>query len=130
VDQRHKNARPQLFLGKFTNGDQVETIDATELRPSVDPLASVRQVRRTCDSLYYIFLHGYQSGLEAYWNRSLERAKSGGETRGSTPGWHKATVLAREALEKAKSAWDLYYEDELAESRQSADRAQQLLAER
>ena len=98
VDRRHKNARPQLFLGKSTNGDQIETIDTTELQPSVNPLASVRQVRRTCDSLYYIFLHGYQSGLEAYWNRSLERAKSEGEARGSTPGWHNATVLARKAL--------------------------------
>jgi len=57
-------------------------------------------------------------------------AKSGGETRGSTLKWHKATVLAREALEEAKSAWDLYHEGKLAESRQSADRAQQLLAER
>jgi hypothetical protein len=29
---------------------------------------------RLCESLYYVFLSGYQSGLEAYWNRSVERS--------------------------------------------------------
>jgi hypothetical protein len=84
----------------------------------------------TCDSLYYVFLNGYQSGLEAYWNRSVEKGKAQGEGRQLTPGWHRAKELARGALEEAKSAWNQYRDGELEESKTSAERAVQFLAER
>ena len=128
VDRRQANAPPQLFLGKFADGDRRVNIDDIELNPSTDPRAFVRQIRNTCDSLYYVFLSGYQSGLEAYWNHSVEKDRAQG--RESTPGWHRAKVLAREALEEAKSAWNQYHDGKLAESKTSAERAVQYLAER
>ena len=82
------------------------------------------------DALYYVFLSGYQSGLEAYWNRSLEKGKAQGKGRDSTPGWHKAMVHATQALEEAISAWNLHNEGKLDESKASGEKAAQFLAER
>jgi hypothetical protein len=130
VDRRQANTSPQLFLGEFADGDQRVSIDDIELNPSKDFHAFVRQIRNTCDSLYYVFLSAYQSGLEAYWNRSMEKGKAQGKGRESTPGWHRAKVLAREALEEAKSAWNQYHDGKLVESKTSAERAVQKLAER
>jgi hypothetical protein len=130
IDRRHENASLQLSLGKFADGDRRVNIDDIELNPSTDPRTFVRQIRNTCESLYYVFLSGYQSGLEAYWNRSVEKGKAQGEGRQSTPGWHRAKELAREALEEAKSAWNQYHDCELVESKTSAERAVQFLAER
>ena len=128
MDEQQKNASPKLFRGKFANGDQVVRID--EQLPSTDRRTHVRQIRRICDSLYYVFLSGYEAGLKAYWNRSLERGKSQGKGRESTPGWHNAKVMARRALEEAVSAWAQYHEDRLEESRISAEKAHQFLIER
>jgi len=130
VDRRRqtRNTSPQLFLGQFADGDLQQSI--SELLPSTDLQTFMRQIRRTCESFYYIFLSGYRSGLDAYWNRSLERGKSEGKGRISTPGWHKARILAGKALEEAKSAWNLHQDNKLAESRTSAGRAIQFLAER
>jgi len=131
VDDRRNNKLPQLFRGVFANGDQVVQIDhGIEQLPSMDYRAYVRQVRRTCDALYYVFLRGYTTGLEAYWNRSVERGKSQGEGRESTPGWYNATVMAKRALGEAVSAWNLHQEGELEESKVSAEKALQFLIER
>jgi len=130
VDQRQANASLQLFLGRFANSDRRVNLDDIELNPSADSRAFVRQIRNICDSLYYVFLSGYQSGLEAYWNRSIEKGKAQGKGQESTLGWHRAKVLAKEALEEAKSAWNQYYDGKLAESKTSAERAVRHLAER
>ena len=130
LDQRQANTSPQVSLGKFANGHRRISIDDIELNPSTNPRAFYQRIRTICDTLYYVFLSGYQSGLEAYWNRSVERGKAQGKGRHSTPGWHKAKVQAKNALEEAKSAWDLYHEGKLIESMDSAERAAQFLAER
>jgi hypothetical protein len=75
-----------------------------------------------------VFLSGYQAGIEAYWNRSMERSKEA--NRESTPKWHVAKLLAEKALEEAKSAWNLRQEDKYEESEVSANRALQFLATR
>lgn len=106
------------------------TLDVVELDSATDLRTFVRQIRNVCDSLYYVFLSGYQSGLEAYWNRSVEKGKVVGKGREATPGWHKAKELAKKALEEATFAWDQYHEGKLAESKISAERAVQALTER
>ena len=126
-NERQENASPQIFSGKFANDYATTSI---ELNSSTDPQAFYRQIRIICDTLYYVFLSGYQSGLEAYWNRSLERGKAEGKGRDSTPGWLKAKVQAKNALEQAISAWDLYHEGKLTDSIDSAERAAEFLAER
>ena len=88
----------------------------------------LRHTRLLCDSLYYVFLSGYRTGLEAYWNRSVEKSKDA--LRESTPRWHNATVSARKALEEAKSTWNLRQENKLEESKTSAERALQFLVAR
>jgi hypothetical protein len=75
-----------------------------------------------------VFLSGYRTGLEAYWNRSVERSKDA--SRESTPKWHVAKVSAGKALEEAKSAWNLRQENKFEESEVSADRALQFLVAR
>ena len=126
--QQTHSALPQLFLGQFPDGDLHQIID--ELQPSTDSQVFVRQIRRTCEGLYYVFLSGYQSGLDAYWNRSVEKGKAQGKGRDSTPGWYKATVQANNAIEEAVSAWNLYDGGKLEESEDAAERAAQFLAER
>jgi len=88
LNQRQEKASPQIFLGEFADDHGAISI---ELIPSTDPQTFYRQIRITCDTLYCVFLSGYQSGLEAYWNRSMERGKAEGKGRDSTPGWYKAS---------------------------------------
>ena len=125
LNQRQANGSPQVFLGEFDSGHT-----DIELTPSTDPQTFYRQIRNICESLYYVFLSGYRSGLKAYWNRSVERGKAEGKGRYSTPEWYEAKVQARKALKEAISAWDLCHEGKLAESKESAERAAQFLAER
>jgi hypothetical protein len=124
-DRRQAGSAPSFSQGILPDGSWRQRIPQTN---SDDPGDSLRQTRLLCDSLYYVFLSGYRSGLEAYWNRSLERSKSA--SRKSTPRWYNATVSAGKALEEAKSAWNLRQENKLEESNASAERAIQSLAAR
>lgn len=128
LDQHQANASPQIFLGEFANGHRKISIDDTELSPSTNPQTFYRRIRNTCESFYYVFLSGYQSGLEAYWNRSVERGKAQGKASYLTLGWYKVKVQAGKALKEARSAWDLCYEGKLIESKNSAEKAAQFLA--
>jgi hypothetical protein len=125
VDGRLAGNAPQFFLGKFPDGSLRQRI--AEMNPD-DPRDFFRQTRLLCESLYFVFLNGYQAGLEAYWNQSMERSKNA--PRESTPKWHVAKVCAEKALEEAKSAWNLRQEDQYEESEVSADRALQYLVTR
>ena len=125
VDGRPAGNAPQFFLGKFPDGSLRQRI--TQMNPD-DPRDFLRQTRLLCESLYFVFLSGYQAGFEAYWNRSVKRSKE--TLRESTPKWHVAKVSAEKALEEAKSAWNLRQEDKHEESEESADRALQFLAAR
>ena len=124
-NRRRAGSTPPFFMGTLPDGSWRQRIPQTN---SDDPGDSLRQTRLLCDSLYYVFLSGYRSGLEAYWNRSLERNKDA--FRQSTPRWHNATVSAGKALEEAKSAWNLRQGNKLEESKASAERALQFLAAR
>ena len=129
VDNRSANVSPQLFLGEFPNGDREISIDDISLK-DIDLQTIYRKLGRICDTLYYVFLSGYQSRLEAYWKYSVEKWKAQGKGIDSSPMWHKATVQAKRAIEEAISAWNLYGEGKLDESMESGDRAAQFLAER
>ena len=122
--QRQAGSAPQFYMGKFPDGTRRQWIVDAKLDNLNDPRDFLRQTRLLCESLYYVFLSGYRSGLEAYWNRSVERSKGA-----STPKWHGAKVSAGKALEEAKSAWNLRQENNL-ESRASAERALQFLVAR
>jgi hypothetical protein len=114
-------------LGTFPDGNWRLSIAETD---SDDPVYFVRRTRLLCESLYYTFLSGYRSGLEAYWNRSMERSKSKGTLRESTPKWQNAKLLAGQALEEAKSAWNLRQDNQLEESKASAESALRYLKKR
>ncbi|RMZ90432.1 hypothetical protein DV736_g2320, partial [Chaetothyriales sp. CBS 134916] len=96
-DRRQAGEASQIFLGKFPEGHLRQSI--AELAPGDDPTDFLRQTRFLCESLYYVFLSGYQSGLVGYWNQSVERSKS--SPRELTPKWYNATVWAGKALEEA-----------------------------
>lgn len=124
-DRRQAGGAPPFFLGKFPDGSW--RLPIVEAQPN-DPAYFVRHTRLLCESLYYVFLSGYRSGLEAYWNRSVERSK--GALRKSAPKWQNAPASAGQALEEAKSAWNLRQENKLEESNASAERALQYLKAR
>ena len=129
VNKHHVKGSPQIFSGEFPDGSTEIGIDNTSPQ-STSPDAFYQRLRRACDVFYYVFLSGYRTGLEAYWKRSVERGKAEGKGRDSTPGWRKAMVRATGALEEAISAWNLYNEGKLDESKASGEKAIQLLAER
>jgi|ERR1700733_13033929 hypothetical protein len=124
-NRRRAGSTPPFFMGTLPDGSWRQRIAQTN---SNNPEDFLRQTRLLCDSLFYVFLSGYQSGLEAYWNRSVERSKIA--PRDSTPRWQNATVSAGKALEEAKSAWNLRQENKLEESNASAERALQFLVTR
>ena len=126
--RRTRSEVPQLTVGQFGNNDWRQYVLGMQ---HDNPTAFVRQTRRISESLFYVFLSGYRAGLEAYWNFSVEKGRAQGrEKRQSTPGWHKAMTLAGEALEVAKLASVQLEENKVAESKESAEKALKLLAER
>jgi hypothetical protein len=127
-DRRQAGSTPQFFLGKFPNGSWRQRIVETDPDDPDDPKYFLRQTRLLCESLYYVFLSGYRTGLEAYWNSSVEKSKAA--LRESTPRWYMAKVLAGKALEEAKSAWNLRQENRFEESKVSAENALQFLITR
>ena len=127
VDKRSAKGYPQIFLGKFPSGKKEL---AMPTGGDMNRAAFYQQIRRTCDTFYYVFLIGYQTGLEAYWERSVEKSKEEGKERDSTPGWYRATVLAKRAVGEAVSAWNLFDEGNFTESVQRGERAVKYLAER
>jgi hypothetical protein len=127
VNKHHAKASPQFFLGEFPDGSRKIDLDDTSPQGTLSLDAFYQRLRRACDTFYYVFLRGYRTGLEAYWKRSVEKGKAQGK---ATPGWHKAMVHATQALEEAISAWNLYNEGKLVESKASGEKAAQLLADR
>ena len=129
VNKHHAKASPQIFLGVFPDDSNKLDLD-NSAEGGLSFESFIRRLRRACDALYYVFLSGYRSGLEAYWKSSVEKGKAQGKARDSTPGWYKATVQANNAIEEAVSAWNLYDGGKLEESEDAAERAAQFLAER
>jgi hypothetical protein len=127
-DRRQVGGTSHFFLGRFPNGSWRQHIAETNPYDPDGPKDSLRQTRLLCESLYFVFLSGYRTGLEAYWNESVEKSKNA--LRESTPKWYGAKVSAGKALEEAKSAWNLRQGNKIEESEASAVRAHQFLIER
>jgi hypothetical protein len=132
---RYDGEKPRFSFGQFSDGAKGVNILQSQSRFlqaefEFDCRSAVKLVRSACDALYFVFLKGYKTGLEAYWNRSIERGKAEGKERTSTPGWHNAMVAAGKALDEAVSAWDKHNKGDREAAIQSADRALSLLTER
>jgi hypothetical protein len=127
VSGRQTRAGNPIFsLGKFPTGATEQIVPVPI--PPIDK-TFFHSTRALCETLFYIFLSGYQSGLESYWNRSVERGKKQGG-RKPTPAWHNATLTAKAAVEEAKLASTLWEEKKLVESERSAEKALEYLAKR
>ena len=129
VNKHHAKASPQISLGVFPDDSKKVDLD-NSAEGGLSFESFIRRLRRACEALYYVFLSGYRSGLEAYWKSSVEKGKAQGKARDSTPGWYNALRHATQALEEAISAWTLYSEGKLDESKASGGKAAELLAER
>jgi hypothetical protein len=125
---RQAGSTSQFSMGRSPSGDLQQYIAQTNLHNPDNPKDFLRQTRLLCESLYFVFLSGYQAGLEAYWNESVEKSKNG--SRESTPKWYAAKLSAENALKEAKSAWNLRQENKLEESEASAERAYRFLVAR
>jgi len=93
-ENRRTGSAPHFFLGRFPDGSWRQLIAEANPDNPNDPRDFFRQTRLLCESLYYVFLSGYRTGLEAYC--SVERSK--GALR---PKWHMAKVSAWKALEES-----------------------------
>ena len=60
----------------------------------------------------------------------MEKGRAQGREKESTSRWHKALILAEQALEMAKLAWVQQEEEKFDESKESVEKALTLLAER
>ena len=121
-----RDKTPRFLKGKF--GPRrfhlpVPTGDDDEAHPQ----RFIGQIRCVSEVLYYIFLVGYVTGLEAHWRRSVAAGEAEGQ---ATPSWHKALDMARECLKEATRASTLRKNGKVIESQEAADRAHQLLIER
>ena len=126
-DEHDKKPR---FL-KGTSGDgQFEIPVPTGIDYKTQPDRFFGQNRCVSEVLYYVFLVGYVTGLEAHWNLSVAAGKAEGQPTPSIPVWHKALDLALESLKEATRASMLRKNDQVIESQEAADRAHQLLIER
>ena len=129
VDRRQtRSAGAQFFLGKFASGDTTQPIPARD--PGIDIADFYHQSRTLCESLYYIFLRGYQSGLETYWHHSVEQAKAKGRGTPSTQKWQNAVLLAKDAITAAKLGRIQWEEDKVEESKKSAQEALECVVKR
>lgn len=117
-------AEPQVFLGKFSDSTTKQYL--TEWTSETDPKLFIPQARLVCESLFYLFLSGYQNGLDAYLERSVENARKQGKDRESTQKWHNVLRLANETLDLATSAWD-QRKDDKDNSERSAEKALELI---
>jgi hypothetical protein len=117
-----ENSVSKFFRGKFSNGGL--SLNINDLEEGRNYKAWVANARYICDSLYYIFLSGYVSGLEAYWKRAVK------EGYVEAPGWEKVKTMAELSLEEAKFACVLHEQGEIEDARILADKARQHLKER
>ena len=64
-DRQQAGGAPQFFLGKFQNGSRRQLIAEIENPDDPDDARDfLRKARLLCESLYYVFLSGYRTGLE------------------------------------------------------------------
>ena len=127
-DER-RDKTPRFLRGTFGN-DQCEIPVPTGIDYKTHPERFVGQNRCVSEVLYYVFLVGYVTGLEAHWNRSVAAGKAEGQPKPSTPTWHKTLDLASKCLNEAIWASTLRKNEKVIESQEAADRAHQLLIER
>lgn len=131
--QRGKERTPRFSLGEFDDGNRRIVVSSPSTwDASFDTKNAVLQTRSACEALFYMFLQAYNCGLEADWNRSVERSKAeeGKERDGSTPRWRNSIIMASKAMEEAKSVWIQHREGKVDESQSMAKKALKLLAER
>lgn len=64
----------------------------------------LRSLRPICETFYPLFLRGYISGLQNYYERSVAAAVAQGGPRTSTPAWASAIGAAEDALRMAVDA--------------------------
>ena len=123
-----RRAKPQFLCGRFPSGARTQLIPL--ITPDFDIAAFYRQTRALCESLYYVFLLGYHTGLEAFYNRSIERSKAKGQGRISTPKWQNAVTLSKQAMDMALLARTQWEGKKIEESKGSAEKALELIAKR
>jgi hypothetical protein len=125
---RTRSAEPQFFCGEFPNGAKEQQIPLALRSSNVEVLYS--QARALCESLYYVLLLAYNIGLEAHFNRSIDRPKAKGKGRESIPKWQNAVSLSKEALRLALLAETEWQNKEIEKSKGSAEKAVQLITKR
>lgn len=127
-DERHDKT-PRFLRGKFGHR-QFEIAVPAGVDSESHTGRYVGQNRCVSEVLYYVFLVGYVTGLEARCSGSVAAGKTKGQASPSTPSWHQALDIARKSLKEATRASTLRKNGKVIESQEAADRAHQFLVER
>lgn len=124
------SALPIFAKGAFGGNTKHTTISVPDSDSQSNPTEGfVGNIRRLSEVLYYVFMNGYISGLEACWKYDSSKGTAEG-SQSSTPGWHNALVTAKSALEQAMLACSKREQDKVEESEILAKKAHELLKER
>ena len=124
------SALPIFARGAFGGNTKHTIISIPDLACQPNPEEFVGNIRRLSEVLYYVFMNGYISGLEACWKCDSSKGTAEGRSQSSTPSWHNALVTAKSALEQAMLACSKREQDKAEESEILAKKAHELLKER
>lgn len=123
-------ALPIFARGAFGGNTTHTILSVPDLARQSNPEDFVGNVRRLSEVLYYVFMNGYISGLEACWKCDSSKGTAEGRSQSSAPSWHNALVTAKSALEQAMLACSKREQDKAEESEILAKKAHELLKER
>ena len=90
----------------------------------------IRNLRQICEITFDLLLQSYILSLEAYRNRSVNKAERQGGPRKSTEEWDEAVFLASDALEKFRAAEQMRQADLPANANTTAEDAIDVLKRR
>ena len=124
------SALPIFSRGAFGGNTNHTILSIPDLARQSNIEDFVGNIRRICEVLYYVFMTGYISGLEACWKRYSSKGTAEGRSQSSASSWHNALVKAKSALEQAMLACSKREQDKAEESEKLAKIAHELLKER
>lgn len=124
------SALPIFARGAFGGNTKNTIISVPDSACQSNPEDFVGNIGRLSEILYYVFMNGYISGLEACWKCDGSKGAAEGSSQSSTPSWHNALVTAKSALEQAMLACSKREQDKVEESEILAKKAHELLKER
>lgn len=129
----NRSTKPAIFSrGIITQGDGQHPFDAEALRiadfSGTSASGFIKSLRPVCEAIFSLFLLSYVNGIEAYFQRSLERNQY--QPLKSTSVWASCHALATNALELALAAAAKAADGDIISANETAELALNKLKDR